>query len=138
MAERIDGARERSIPELLHDLSEEMTTLVRQELALARAELSEKVKPAKAGAGFFGVTALFGLGAFFAATAFFIALLGLALPLWAAALIVAFVYGLVAGASALAGRKKLSELDSELIPQTQESIREDLTWASNRIKSARK
>ena len=123
MDERINAARERSIPELLRELSAEMATLVRQELALARAELSEKAKPAKESAGLFGITALFGLGAFLAATAFLIALLWLIVPLWAAALIVAAAYGIVAGVSAMSGRKKLGELDPQLLRKRKKALR---------------
>ncbi len=126
--------RERSIPELLRDLSEETATLVRQEMALARAEIAEKAQPAAASAGSFGGAALFGLGAFGAATAFLIAALSLALEVWAAALIVAIVYGIVAYVLAEMGRKKLKDVAPSL-PQTTQTVKEDIAWAKTQLKS---
>ena len=67
--------REEPIGELLKRLSNETTTLVKQEIDLLKAELAAKAKPAGIGAGMFGSAGLFGLGAFLALTAFFIALL---------------------------------------------------------------
>jgi Flp pilus assembly protein protease CpaA len=128
-------ARERSIPELLRDLSTETATLVRQEMELARAELTEKAKPVGASAVSFGGTALFGLGAFGAATAFLIALIALALPTWAAALIVAVAYGAVAFILVQIGKKKLAEAAPPLAPQTAQTIKDDIEWAKTRHKS---
>src|SRR4051795_3506309 len=86
-----------STGELLKQLSNETTTLVKQEIDLMKAELAEKAKPAGVGAGMFGGAGLFGIGVFLALTAFFIALLDGALPIWGAALIVAAVYAAIAG-----------------------------------------
>ena len=130
-------ARERSIPELLRDLSGETATLVRQEMELARAELTEKAKPVGASAISFGGTALFGLGAFGATTAFLIALIALALPLWAAALIVAIVYGAVAFILAQIGKQKLRAA-TPLAPQTAQTIKDDIAWAKTQAKSEAK
>jgi hypothetical protein len=130
-------ARERSIPELLRDLSTETATLVRQEMELARAELTEKVKPVEQSAVSFGGTALFGLGAFGAATAFLIALIALVLPTWAAALIVAVVYGAVAYLLVQNGKKKLHEA-VPLAPNTTQTVKDDIEWAKTQIKSGAK
>jgi MFS family permease len=133
---RPDAPREadRPIGELLRELGDEISTLVRQEIALAKVELSEKAKPAVASAGMFGGTALFGLGAFGALTAFLIALIALATPVWAAALIVAVAYGIVAGVLAMTGKKKLQEV-APLIPETAQTVKEDIEWAKIRAKS---
>ena len=77
---------QRTIAELLHDLSSELQTLVRKELELARLELSKSGKVARKTAGFFGTAALFGLGAFATFTFALIELLKLTMPLWGAAL----------------------------------------------------
>jgi Putative Actinobacterial Holin-X, holin superfamily III len=127
-----------SIPELLRDLSTETATLVRQEMALVRAELLENAKPAAASAASFGATAVLGLGAFGALTAFIIAALALAVPLWSAALIVAIIYGLAAFILAETGKKKLHEINPALIPQTSQTIKDDITWAKTQPKSAGK
>ena len=116
--------KEQPIGDLLKQLSEETTTLVRQELQLARAEVTEKGKRAGMGAGFIGGGALFGLGAFGALTAFLIALLATALDhTWLASLIVALVYGAVAGVLSLKGRDKIQEAAPLVPEQTIETIK---------------
>jgi MFS family permease len=134
---RPDAPREadRPIGELLRELGDEISTLVRAEIALAKAELAEKLKPAALSAGMFGGTALFGLGAFGAATAFLIALIALALPVWAAALIVTVVYGVVALVLALTGKKKMQEAAPLVPEQTAQTVKEDIEWAKTRMKS---
>lgn len=127
--------RDRNIADLLRELTEETGTLVRQEMKLARAELAEKAKPAAASAASFGATALFSFGAFGAVTAAFIAALALALPVWAAAVIVAVVYGAVAFALLQEGKKKLREAEPPLIPQTTETLKDDISWAKTQAKS---
>jgi Flp pilus assembly protein protease CpaA len=130
--------RERSIAELLRDLSNETATLVRQEMQLARAEIAEKAKPVGASAVSFGGTALFGLGAFGAATAFLIAVLALVLQTWAAALIVAVAYGAIAYVLVLNGKKKLAQAEPPLIPQTTQTVKDDISWAKTQLKSEAK
>ena len=126
---------DRSTGELLKRLSNETTTLVRQEIELMKAELAEKARPAGIGAGMFGGAGLFGIGAFFALTAFFVALLDGAMPIWAAALIVAVVYAAIAGVLALTGRRKVREATPVAPEQTMESVKEDLQWAKTRARS---
>ena len=121
-------ARERPVGELVKDLSQQTSTLVKQELDLAKAELSQQGKRAGMGAGFIGGGALFGLGAFGALTAMFIALLGLAMQTWLAALIVTVVYGAIAGVLALRGKNKIQEATPPA-EQTVETLKEDARWA---------
>lgn len=130
--------RERPIGELLKQLSEETTTLVKQELDLAKAEIAQKGQQAGKGLGMFGGAGLLGLGAFGALTAFFILLLDGAVPNWAAALIVAAVYGAIAGVLALQGRNKLKEATPPVPEQAVESVKEDVQWAKTQTQSARK
>jgi Flp pilus assembly protein protease CpaA len=120
--------RERSVPDLLKQLSQETSTLVKQELDLARAELSEQGKRAGIGAGFIGGGALFGLGAFGAFTACLIAVLGLAMDTWIAALIVTAVYGAAAAFLAMRGKDKIQEA-APPAEQTVETLKEDVRWA---------
>ena len=128
--------RERSIPDLLKQLSQETSTLVKQELDLAKAEMTEKGKQAGVGAGFLGGGALLGLGAFGAFTAFLIALLATAVDhTWLAALIVAAVYGAVAGILALRGKNKLQEAAPPVPEQTVETLKEDAQWAKTPTRS---
>ena len=132
-----DAPREadRPIPVLLRELGDEIATLVRQEFELAKVEIAEKAKPAAVSVGMFGGTALFALGAFGALTAFLIALIALALPVWAAALIVTAVYGIVAGVLAMTGKKKLQEAAPLIPEQTAQTVKEDIEWAKTRAKS---
>ncbi len=109
--------RDRSIPELLRDLSEETATLVRQEMQLARVEFSDRVKPVTASAGFFGAEAVLGLGAFGAITACLIAALALVLETWLAALIIVIVYGIVAYVLIQSGMKKLRGAKPPVTPK---------------------
>jgi uncharacterized membrane protein YqjE len=134
---RPDAPREadRPIGELLRELGDEISTLVRQEIALAKVEIAEKTKPAVASAGMFGGTALLGLGAFGALTTFLIALIALWVPVWASALIVTVVYGIVAFVLAQTGKKKLHEAAPLVPEQTAQTVKEDIEWAKTRAKS---
>ena len=105
--------------------------LVKHELDLAKAELSQQGKRAGIGAGFIGGGALFGLGAFGALTACIIALLATAMDTWIAALIVAVVYGAIAGVLAMRGKNKIEEATPPA-PQTAETLKEDVEWAKTR------
>jgi hypothetical protein len=128
--------RERPIGELLKQLSEETTTLVRQELDLAKAEVAQKGQQAGKGVGMFGGAGVMGFMALGALTAFFILLLDGALPNWAAALIVAVAYGAIAGVLALQGRNRVRQATPPIPEQTLETVKEDVQWAKTRTQSA--
>jgi uncharacterized membrane protein YqjE len=130
--------RERPIPELLKELSTQTTTLVRQELELAKAEMTEKGKRAGLGAGMFGGAGVFALLALGALTACVIAALATAMDVWLAALIVAVVWAAVAGVLALLGKQKTQEAAPPAPEQAIESTKEDVQWAKNQARSARR
>jgi Putative Actinobacterial Holin-X, holin superfamily III len=127
--------KQRPIGELLKQLSQETATLVRQELELAKAEVTEKGKTAGIGAGFIGAAGIAGLAALGAFTAFLILLLALVLPAWAAAVIVAAVWGAVAGVLALRGKQKVQEASPPVPQQTVETLKEDVEWAKTQKRS---
>jgi uncharacterized membrane protein YqjE len=129
--------RSRPTGELLRELSDQTTTLVRQEIELLKAELTEKGKTAGVGAGMFGGAGLFGVFAFAALTTCIIAALSEVMPLWLAALIVTVVYGAVAAVLALRGRDKVQEATPIAPEQTTESVKEDVQWAKTRAQSGR-
>jgi MFS family permease len=129
--------RDRPVAELMKDLSEQTSTLVRKELELAKAELTVKGKRAGIGAGMFGGAGLFGLFAFGALTATLILALATAVPSWLAALIVAAVYGAVAGVLALQGKNKVQAATPPVPEQAVDSTKEDVAWVKTRAKSAR-
>jgi len=120
-----------SLPELLKQLSEETQTLVRLEIALAKAEMTEKGKQAGKGAGLFGAAGLLGLGAFGALTACLIALLATVLGdhVWLAALIVTLVYAAIAAVLAKRGQKEIKQAAPAAPEQTIETLKEDAQWA---------
>ena len=128
--------REQPIGELFKQLSEETSTLIRQELALARAELTEKGKEAGKGAGLFGGAGVAGLMALGAFTAFVILLLDKAVAAWLAALIVAVVYAAVAGALAMRGKERVQQATPPTPEQTVDTVKEDVEWAKSRTRSA--
>ena len=97
---------DRSMSDLMKTLSDQTTTLVRQEIELAKAEMTAKGKEMGIGAGAFGGAAVVGQIAFGALTACFVLALSLAMDGWLAALIVAVAYAAVAGVLALVGRNK--------------------------------
>jgi uncharacterized membrane protein YqjE len=123
--------REQSIGDLLKQLSQETSTLVRQEMALARAELTEQGKRAGTGAGMLGGAGVAGLLTLGSLTAMLIALLDTAMATWLAALIVTVLWGAVAGVLALQGRNKIKEATPPA-PQTVETVKEDVRWAKTR------
>ena len=129
--------RDRPTTELLRELSNQTTTLVRQEIELAKAELTEKGKKAGTGAGMFGGAGIAGLFALAALTTAIIAALDTAMPLWLAALIVAVVYGAVAGVLAMRGKKEIDQATPVAPEQAIDSTKEDVQWAKTRAKSGR-
>ncbi len=131
-------ARERSLGDLFKDLSSETSTLIRQEMALARAELTEKGKEAGKGAGLFGGAGVVGLLAAGALTAAIILLLDEVMASWLAALIVAVVYAAVAGVLALRGKQEIQSAAPPVPEQTVDSVKEDVAWAKTRARSATK
>jgi uncharacterized membrane protein YqjE len=123
--------REQSTGELLKQLSQETTTLVRQELELARAELTEKGKQAGKGAGLVGGAGVSGHMALFALTLTTIFVLDTFMKGWLAALVVTLVWGAVAATLALIGKNRIQEATPPA-PQTVETVKEDVRWAKNR------
>jgi len=124
--------RERGIGRLAKDLSGQFSTLARQEAALAAAELSEKGKKAGTAAGMLGAALLAGLLMLGSLTAFLIIALALALPNWAAALIVTALWGVAAAVLAVQGRRKMSEMGTPVPEKTIESMKEDVRWLKTR------
>jgi len=130
--------RERPIGDLLKQLSQETTTLVKQELDLAKAEVAQKGQQAGKGAGMFGGAGVMGLMALGSFTAFLILLLDGAMPNWAAALVLTAVYAAIAGVLALQGRNKLKEATPPVPEQAVESVKEDVQWAKTQTQSGRR
>ncbi|HEX3975242.1 MAG TPA: phage holin family protein [Solirubrobacteraceae bacterium] len=129
---------ERPVGELLRELSQQTSTLVHQELELAKLELAQKGKRAGFGAGLFGGASVIGLYAMGALTAAVVLLLATAVTGWLAALIVACAYGLLAGGLALAGRAQVQQAAPPVPQQATESVKEDVQWAKAKAQQARR
>ena len=132
----VEDLRERPVGELVKQLADQTSTLVRQEIDLAKAELTLKGKEAGRGAGLFAGAAVVGLLAAGALTAFLIMLLDGALANWLSALIVGVVFAAIAGALAMAGRNRMQRATPPVPEQTVETVKEDVEWAKTRRGSA--
>ncbi|AGL19604.1 phage holin family protein [Actinoplanes sp. N902-109] len=142
MADVLNGsparpATDQSTSELVQKASEQLTRLVRDEIALAKAELAEKGKHAGIGVGLFGgggVLALYGVGALIATL---IIVLNLFLDLWLAALIVTVVLFAAAGVLALLGKKQVTKAVPPEPKSAIESAKADVDEVKHAIKSGR-
>jgi uncharacterized membrane protein YqjE len=132
-----DDLRDRPIGELLKELANETTTLVRQELDLAKAEMREKAGKAGPGFGMWGAAGVTGLLALGTLTAFLILALDGAMPNWLAALIVGLVYAAIAGVLYVRGKQRVEEAGSPVPEKTIETVKEDVQWAKHPTTSAK-
>ena len=123
--------------ELVKQLSDQTTHLVRAEVELAKAELAQKGKKAGIGAGMFGGAGVFGFYGFGALTAAIIALIATALDTWLAALIVAAVYFAIAGIAALMGKSKVQQATPPVPEQAIATTKTDVDVTKARVKEAR-
>jgi len=119
-------AKDKPAADLVKDLSEQVSRLVRDELQLAKVEMTSKGKRAGAGAGMLGgsgILALHGIGCLLAA-----AVIGLAivLPAWLATLIVGAAVLAIAGMAALIGRNKLKAAAPPVPEQAVDSVKADV------------
>jgi MFS family permease len=131
------ATQDRSLADLTRQLSLQTTELVRHEVDLAKAELRVKGKRAGLGAGMFGGAGALGVYALGALTAAIIAGIAEALPVWASALIVAALYGAVAGILALRGKRKVQQATPPLPEETVQSVKEDVRYTKQRAQEAR-
>lgn len=130
-------AAEESVADLVRQLSDQSTRLMRAEVELAKAELAQKGKQAGIGAGMFGgagVFALYGIGALTAAA---IAALSTAMDTWLAALIVAVVLFAIAGVAALMGKKRVEQATPAAPEQAIATTKQDIQTTKARVKEAR-
>jgi MFS family permease len=132
-----DELRERPIGDLVKQLAGQTSTLVRQEIELAKAEMSQKASVAGKGAGLLGGAAAVGLLAGGALTACLVLVLSEVMDAWIAALIVAVVLGAIAALLGLSGRNKVRAATPAVPEQTIETVKEDVEWAKTRTPSAR-
>lgn len=133
MSEQAGSApRDLSAGELTVQLGNQVSQLLRDELALARAELFARARQAVLGGGMLGTGALLGLTGWLALVAAAIAGIAVVLPVWAAALIVGGFLVLVAGGLAARGGRRLSRMKP--LTLTAESIRQDVQEVKEKAK----
>lgn len=113
-------ARDASVAELAHRLSDQTTTLVRQELRLIQAEMEEKAKEAGKGAGILTGAGVMALGGFGPVIAGLILAIGEGLAMWLSAFIVAAGLFLIAGITALMGKQRVT---AAVPPKPEETMR---------------
>ena len=124
--------RELGVGDLVKELSAQVSTLVRQEVELAKAEATEKGKKAGVGVGLLSGAALATLLMLGSLTAFAILVLSIVLPDWAAALLVTAAWGAAAAVLGLRGREKVRETGSPTPQKTVDSVKEDVQWLKDR------
>jgi uncharacterized membrane protein YqjE len=132
--EEMSDRSDRSVGELVGQLSEQASTLARQELRLAQLEMQEKGKRVGIGAGMFGgagLVAVFGAGALVAAAILAIAT---AIEPWLAAVIVGVVLLAVAGLLGLLGKKQVEQATPPKPEQALESVQEDVDHVKERAR----
>jgi len=127
--------REQGIADLVKDLASQTSTLVRQEIQLAQAEVTQKGKVAGKGAGLLAAAGVAGLLALIALTAALIAVLDTFMATWVAALIVMALWAIAAAVLAKSGQNALKRATPPA-PQTVETVKEDIQWAKTQTGSA--
>jgi hypothetical protein len=121
-----DPGSEPTLGALVHDMTEQVSTLVRDEIRLAQAEMTQKGKQVGVGIGLFsaaGILGLFGVGVLITTV---ILALDLVLPAWLAALIVAIVLLAAAGIAALLGKNNVSKATPVKPEAAIEGLKEDV------------
>ena len=118
---------DRSLGEIVGDISSNLSALVRQEIDLAKTELKQEASTAGKGIGMLAGAAVTGLLVLIFLSWTIIWLLDNVMPVELAALIVALFWAVVTGVLASMGRKKLREANPQL-PQTQQTLKEDAAW----------
>jgi uncharacterized membrane protein YqjE len=127
-------SKERSTGELVKQLSEQVSALVREEVKLAQLEMTRKGKQAGVGAGMLGgggLIALYGLGCLIACA---VLAINEVLAAWLAALIVGAVLLAVAGVAALAGKTRLQKAAPPVPAETVDSVKADVEQIKERAR----
>ncbi len=118
----------RSLGDIVGDISKDFSTLVRQEMDLAKTEMKQEISKVGKGAGMFGGAGVAGYLMLFFLSLALTYLLDNWMPIELAALIVAVLWGVVAAVLAARGRKEIKDANPQL-PVTQRTLKEDAQWA---------
>ena len=118
----------RSLGEIVGDITQDLSTLIRQEMDLAKSEMKREVTKLGKGAGMFGGAGATGYLMLIFLSLGLVYLLDNWMPVELAALIVALLWGAVTAALALKGRQEIKNANPDL-PVTQQTLKEDAQWA---------
>jgi VIT1/CCC1 family predicted Fe2+/Mn2+ transporter len=121
-----------SLGNLFSRLSEQASTLIRQEIQLAQTEMTRKATKAGRNAAFIALGAVIALGAYLSLVAALILVLAQVMEAWLAALIVAVVLGIGAALLVQYGISKLKQIDPAP-RRTIETMRENKEWLTQQI-----
>jgi Putative Actinobacterial Holin-X, holin superfamily III len=132
----IDQPDEPSVPELAGELAMEVATLVKQELALAAAEMERKAHDAARNVGHLVIGTVLGTASVLVLTTALVLALATVIPAWASALVIAAGLGGAAYATFRSGWLALRAM-SIMPTETFASLRDDRLWAKQQIESTR-
>lgn len=121
-----DHLGQEPVGELVQQASQQLTELVRGELRLAQAEMKEKGKLYGKGGGLFGGAGVVGFLMAQALVATMIAALAVALPVWAAGLVVTAALAVIAALMAVSGKKQVDQAGPPTPKQTVENVKADV------------
>ncbi len=124
-------SQDKTLPELLSELTDELTTLFRQEVELAKTELKQQASRAGKASGMLVAGGVIGFVAFLLVSWAIAFLIALVLPTWLGFAIVGVVYAVIAAVVASVGRKQLKQVNPKP-EQTVASLKEDQAWLKNR------
>jgi uncharacterized membrane protein YqjE len=122
------GTESRSVGEIVGDIAKDLSTLVRQEIDLAKTEAKQEASKAAKGAGMLGGAGVAGHMVLVFLSLCLMFLLDSWMHLALAALIVTVLWGIVAAVLAMRGKKQLKNTDPKL-ETTQRTLKEDVQWA---------
>jgi hypothetical protein len=132
MAQQMMQRDERSIGELFSELAGETSTLVRQEMALAQAEMTRKATKAGKNVGYLAIGGAVGYAGLLAIIAGVIMGLSYLMPAWIAALLVGVVIAIASYLLISSGLAALKNMDPKPT-ETVETIKEDARWLKNQV-----
>jgi hypothetical protein len=126
---RTDG----STADLIKRAADQISTLVRDEIALAKAEMSEKAGRAGRGVGLFGGAGLVSLYGILGVLTGIVLLLGKVMPYWGGALLVGVVLLIVAGVLALVGRSEVRHATPPVPEEAVRGVRADIDTVTTAV-----
>jgi uncharacterized membrane protein YqjE len=119
---------ERSLGDIVGDVTQNLSALIHQELDLAKTEMKQEVAKAGKGAGLLAGAGVAGYSVLLFLSVTLLFVLDELMSDWIAALVVAALWGVGAAVLALTGRKAIHDSNPQL-PETQQTLKEDVRWA---------